>query len=323
MVPCLNEQQCPVCHFSARNLESESRTFAFSCARCGSFELVFEAKHSLEQLRDDDRPKLSSWIRDQESQGLRARLTEEILRYVSNLSPEPFFEKAKRLLTWMARKNADFGVVFQLEEEPAAGSVIQTFSPEHLAFVAEYMEEQKWLKRSQQIQTGYMAESNIQTLPFSITGNGWKQIDEWQSNSRQSNQSFVAMWFDPCMDEAWTYGLERGIRDAGFLPKRIDKMEHANKICDEIIAEIRQSKFIVVDLTGQRCGVYFEAGFAQGLGLPVIWTCSKEEIDNNKLHFDVRQYNCIGWSKPDELREKLAVRISAVIGRGPGQRNDL
>jgi len=64
-----------------------------------------------------------------------------------------------------------------------------------------------------------------------------------------------------------------------------------------------------------RGGVYFEAGFAMALQLPVIWTCSKESISD--LHFDTRQYNHIVWEAPENLRELLKARIGAVIGTGP------
>ena len=43
--------------------------------------------------------------------------------------------------------------------------------------------------------------------------------------------------------------------------------------------QIRKSKFLIADFTGQRGGVYYEAGFAYGLGLPVIWTCRKDWFD--------------------------------------------
>jgi len=33
---------------------------------------------------------------------------------------------------------------------------------------------------------------------------------------------------------------------------------------------------MICDLTGYRGGVYFEAGFAYGLGLEVIYTCRKD-----------------------------------------------
>ena len=127
------------------------------------------------------------------------------------------------------------------------------------------------------------------------------------------------MWFADGMVEAYGKGIEPGIREAGFNPLRIDQKDHANRIEDEIIAEIRRSRFLVADFTqgedGARGGVYYEAGFAHGLGLPVIFTCHQHSLDT--LHFDTSHYNHIVWSEPDELREKLANRIRAVIGQGP------
>jgi nucleoside 2-deoxyribosyltransferase len=93
------------------------------------------------------------------------------------------------------------------------------------------------------------------------------------------------------------------------------RKEHADKIDDEIIAEIRRSAFLIADFTGHRGGVYFEAGYAMGCGLPVIWTCQKDDIE--KLHFDILQYNCIDWGEPSELRKRLQKRIEALLGRGP------
>jgi hypothetical protein len=87
------------------------------------------------------------------------------------------------------------------------------------------------------------------------------------------------------------------------------------QICDEIIAEIRRSRFVVADYTGHRGGVYYEAGFAAGRGLPVILTCRNSDMD--KLHFDIRQYNCIDWHSPEELAKRLQVRIEALLGDGP------
>ena len=67
-----------------------------------------------------------------------------------------------------------------------------------------------------------------------------------------------------------------------------------------------------VCITGQRQGVYFEAGYALGMGIPVIWTCRSDEID--KCHFDTRQYNHIVWETAGDLKEKLTNRILATIG---------
>jgi hypothetical protein len=73
---------------------------------------------------------------------------------------------------------------------------------------------------------------------------------------------------------------------------------------------------VVADFTGQRGGVYFEAGLAFGLSKQVIWTVRKDEV--SKLHFDTRQFNHIVWS-PNELpqfRVALRNRIEATLGKG-------
>ena len=79
------------------------------------------------------------------------------------------------------------------------------------------------------------------------------------------------------------------------------------------MAEIKNSRFLVADVTGQRQGVYFEAGYAIGLGLPVIWSVHENDLEN--VHFDTRQYNHIVWNTADDLQGQLFNRVSAVIGR--------
>jgi nucleoside 2-deoxyribosyltransferase len=94
-------------------------------------------------------------------------------------------------------------------------------------------------------------------------------------------------------------------------PVRIDRVHHNEKICDKVVAEIRMCQFLVADVTLQRPGVYFEAGFAMGLGRAVIWSCREDDLKN--VHFDTRQYNHIVWKDPSNLRTQLTDRIKATI----------
>jgi nucleoside 2-deoxyribosyltransferase len=70
--------------------------------------------------------------------------------------------------------------------------------------------------------------------------------------------------------------VEEGASEPKYRALKIDDWEHTNDINDELIAQIRRSKFMVCDFTGYRGGVYFEAGFAYGLGMEVIYTCRKD-----------------------------------------------
>jgi nucleoside 2-deoxyribosyltransferase len=155
---------------------------------------------------------------------------------------------------------------------------------------------------------------NTNTLII-VTPRGWNRVADIERGTAALlyKQAFVAMWFDGYMDQAWESGFKSGIEeDTGFKAVRVDLKEHNEKICDVIIAEIRKSSFLVADFTGNRGGVYYEAGFAKGLGIPVIFTCQKGEWEKH-LHFDTRQYNHIIWENPEDLKIKLKNRMRATI----------
>jgi hypothetical protein len=161
---------------------------------------------------------------------------------------------------------------------------------------------------------GYI-KGGTTSLPtqISVTGKGFARVSDLQRGlfGSQNKQVFVAMSFHKSLDAPYASGLKLGIEDCGYTALRVDAKEHNEKICDIIIAEIRNSKFLVADFTGHRNGVYFEAGLMTGLGRPVIFTCHNDEL--NQAHFDTRQYNHIGWNTPEELREKLKRRIQATV----------
>ncbi len=152
-----------------------------------------------------------------------------------------------------------------------------------------------------------------------LTFRGYAHLEALEQNASASSRAFVAMWFDPSMRDARDKGIKLAIRQSGYEPVVIDEQEHVGRIDDEIVAEIRRSRFLVADFThgeaGARGGVYYEVGFAHGLGIPAILTCRSDRMPD--LHFDTRQYNHIVWKTPEELRVKLVQRISAVIGEGP------
>ena len=142
---------------------------------------------------------------------------------------------------------------------------------------------------------------------YTIEANGWLRLQELDVDSSTSQQAFVAMWFSDEMQSIYDNAIDPAIKEAGYNPLRIDLKEHNNKICDEIIAEVRRSRFVVADFSGNRGGVYYEAGFAHGLGIPVIWTIQAEHLKD--VHFDTRQYNHIVYESEVELKEKLFHRI--------------
>lgn len=146
--------------------------------------------------------------------------------------------------------------------------------------------------------------------PVRLTINGWHRAEQLQLTRGRPNQAFVAMWFDLRLREAYDAGFRPALEAAGYEAVRVDLLEHTGRIDDRILAEIRRSGLLVADFTGHRQGVYFEAGFAYGLAVPVIWCCREDEI--GQAHFDTRQYNHLVWNSAAELRERLESRVRAL-----------
>ena len=126
-----------------------------------------------------------------------------------------------------------------------------------------------------------------------------------------SRDCFVAMWFDPSMEELYQCGIYKPLKDLGFNPIRVDKIEHNDRIDHVIFDLIRRSRFVVADFTGNRAGVYYESGFASGLGLPVIHTCRRDSFDER--HFDVLTINTIVYDNAEALATLLRRRVMETI----------
>lgn len=133
-----------------------------------------------------------------------------------------------------------------------------------------------------------------------------------------ADQVFVSMWFDKSMQSFWNDGFVPAIEAAGYKAVRIDEQQYDGSIIEQIMKEMSRSKAMVADLSGNRGGVYYEAGIARGLqicGHPIrlVLTCKADCFDGgNGVHFDVRGYNCIVYEDVADLKEKLLKRLREV-----------
>ncbi len=277
------------------------RTYEVICERCGHFKITHEAGFPVSNQSDDQRARISEWIWQQNQAGVEPTIFEADVPLLADRPPLPFAERARRLLAFLAEGCPFPGSPIEFRQL-SIDAMLQTYDPNAAQRTIDYL-----------VGEGFVKQISANTV--TLTGKGLIQAQEWGRRRIASLQGFVAMWFAAELETAWTDGLYQGVEAAGYRALRIDQKEHTNKICDEIIAEIRRSRFLVADFTGHRGGVYYEGGFAAGLGIPVFHTCRKTDMAN--LHFDIRQYNCIDWETPAELAQRLQRRIEAVIGDGP------
>ena len=126
---------------------------------------------------------------------------------------------------------------------------------------------------------------------------------------------FVIMSFskDPKLDDAFD-SFETVCKEFGYECTRVDSASLTDRIVPEIFQSIRKAAFIIVDLSELKPNVYYELGFAHGLGKECIVTAYKDST----LPFDVADIPTIFWEGQkqlkDRLREKLKV-IAEIQGR--------
>lgn len=273
------------------------------CPRCGEFKVSGTALAVMGHgLGKERRAKLSGWLLAQNRAGEVPMITPANLEKILARPTPSVIERATYLLQEAERGLTHLGDGFNINE-PRFLAATYSSNQDDVSFLLNLLSEQGLAKP---VAMG----GHCEILPH-----GYIQLDELKQKGSSSSQGFVAMWFHEDMDKAYADGFQVGILKAGYDPVRIDQIEHVNRIDDEIVKQLKSSKFVVADFTGHRGGVYFEAGFALGFDIPVFWSCRKDHM--NELHFDIRQFNCIGWETPEELSERLATRIEAVLGAGP------
>jgi len=171
---------------------------------------------------------------------------------------------------------------------------------EEAEFMLTCLEQQNYIKTNI---LHVVKNPRIQLMPLAYV-----RIDEIQRNTANGRKAFVAMKFGDDT-KPLREAIRKGISDAGYDPIFIDEVPHNNFITPELLKHIRDSRFVVVDLSDQNNGAYFEEGYAMGRGKPVIQLCK----DGTELHFDIAQKNTIMWKSEDEIPERLAARIAATI----------
>lgn len=128
------------------------------------------------------------------------------------------------------------------------------------------------------------------------------------------NQIFVAMMFSEEIDATYENAYKPVIQEHNFSSMRIDKKTFTGSIINEITDEISNSIALIADLTGNRGGVYYEAGIARGLQLcnhpiKLTLTCNRKFFAEEKVHFDVSGDNIILYDNDDDLKSKLSTAL--------------
>ncbi len=304
-------QTCPLCEKpeQAYDLDREHLT----CTDCGNFKLTLEAQTALHpnsptallhHLRTRDVvAELRIYIHDENAAG---RIPEFTPSQLELIRPLPVIARTDRLLARIAalldRPKAEF------RSDQHRQWALGAYDAQDLLGLSALLAEQKLIDR--ELTNGGGSYYGIRAF---LTAAGWARVAELAKTS--GTYAFIAMSFTAEMLAIADSAIRPAIVAAGYQAILVSDREHNDHIDDRIEYEIKNCHFIVADFTDRKGGVYYEAGFAKGLGKPVIWAVHKRDV--KRLHFDTRQFNHIVWTEAVDLRRKLEARILNTVGKGP------
>lgn len=297
--------ECFICKYPANTefLRDVSGVVTIVCERCGKYS-VSRRLSLTPSISDGIRCALSAATRDASESGQTLVLSESNMESLAS----PYLSmttaaRVQKLLKLLARKAVRPGSEVTMNPEADFPLAAAATREEFLTYLA-YLEQDGLI---------HVPSRAARAFGISVAYKGWQQVEPGIQPGGIPGRCFVAMSLDPKMNDAYRSGILPAITDCEFDPRCMLDIHTNEGITDRILAEITQAQFVVADFTGQRQSVYFEAGFARGLGRPVIWTCHKDEIA--KVHFDTRHFGHVLWADPVELRERLSDAIRSTIIR--------
>lgn len=298
-----NQEACPICEYHPVEKRSSDAGLSVDCPRCGRFFIsdtlgADGLVPSIQNAPDSDRARavISYAIRKGQQSGEWFKLLsynfDEILK--QDYLPNPA-EQMDKLLLWVGnnQKSAGEGMRFPLSD---ALGVMGGQRDSDVVFMIQELHE-----------AGYVSEPRVKNQGAScmrLTLKGWKLFQKLKQGEFDSRKAFMAMPFgESDLDSFFRDHWKPAVKEAGFDLMRVDEKPEAGSITNRMRVEILTSKFVLVELTKSNSGAYWEAGFADGLGKPVIYLCNEDFAnkkgtykDDGGIHFDIAHEQSVYWN---------------------------
>ena len=307
---------CPVCDspVTRRDRDPTGRdAILIDCPHCGEFALSGALEASLPNLRSrstESSPKISRALRRAAGANERPLFTTYTVDAVLQQPlPRPR-EQADLLVRWIAENVAGPGETLWITHA-THGAIVGARSPAGFELVLDHLFETGLLTGNQSKSLGG-GDSAHATLSFA----GWEQYENLRRGSSVYRKAFMAMKFcDPVLDNVLETVFKPSAHRAGFDLFKLTDRPKAGLIDNRMRAEIQACDFVVADLSHDNLGAYWEAGYAEGLGKPVIYTCEKSKFEAAKTHFDTNHHLTILWDQavPNDCAQEFVATIRATL----------
>lgn len=305
-------EQCPVCNSEATLLNTpifpNSFDSFYSCKKCGAFGLQLNAKNFLTDLILPDIEKkqkmailshhIAVYNNENKSSNTLFLTKDSIEEILKETFPTPM-EQMDEFILFLGEESKTPGKNISLSTTKLLDTTIYSLDFENTQFV---INSAKSLD---------LIDGNANYIHLTL--NGWEKYQELKKERKDSKKAFMAMQLDNTKLKDFLENYIRPeIEKIGFSVETVIHQEKPGLIDDKIRVEIRNSRFVIIDISDENRGAYWEAGYAEGLGKKVFYICDKDKWNDGKIaHFDVRNQQTFQWDteNPKDFTERLKASI--------------
>lgn len=308
MTNSATEEVCRVCRTPAEypGGTNYGRNIPVQCPRCGNFRFSGTAWETVGPSLGGDPfkiAKVSLGLRRMQESKREPLLTSDLLTQLVEGTELPLpREQADNIILWLGKSlRGRTGGRIKVPVDTTLVGVMGATTAEDAYAVIQHLQDKGLLNVGKGI---------------GLTLEGWDRFHALEHATVESRIAFMAMPFgDQSLDRIFRDCFKPAVQRTGFDLRRIDESPPAGLIDHRLRVEIRRARFLIAELTGGNHGAYWEAGFAEGLGRPVIFTCSRTYFEAAGTHFDTNHCQTIVWSEEalDEAAKQLKATIRATL----------
>jgi len=304
--------QCLICKLSDKTTQAQSSgdNYICDCPNCGKYKLTGTLEHLIDTRLADQPAK-------------RAALSYAIKRAVKNTKgfaefDSKVFERVvseNYLPDVMEQANALILTIGTRQDSPGSSCELV---PSHLLATIGAVSYRDIIYLIQELlaQKLIAGSTRKESAEVKLTFIGWERFHALSKMTTAGHTAFMAMSFsNEKLTELVDQTLRPAVSQTGFTLVRLDDQPIAGSIDDRLRLEIRRSAFLISDLTDGNAGAYWEAGFAEGIGKPVIYLCNKQTFKKKGTHFDTSHHHTVLWDQdePEQAAEDLKATIRATL----------
>lgn len=319
-----HDQRCAICEGASG---AQCTTFnpgrdalAFNCEACGAYEIVRSALITwFERSKLDARQRaaLSHQIRTADRDTKSPVITTHWMEHFVKDAhlPNPALQ-AVNLLRVVGDHQSATGEGYFIDgvrDAPLVGAFNQ---PMFDQLLRELLEKRLLIKTGGPVsRPNPRGDGVLQGSLVGLSLDGWERYEQERRGKIAGNYGFIAMKFnDPILETLVESTIKPGMKAA--LGYEVIDLRNAARagIIDNIMREqIRDAAFVLVDLTHDNAGAYWEAGYAEGLGKPVVYLCESVKFGAAKTHFDTNHCTTVIWTVGEEAQ--FAAELAATLRR--------